>query len=139
MKEFYLAFSSGDIVTLEKFLADDSVFFEAKNKSEAIGYLTQLLTAGDRPLFDFDFIYRNKGVCYDYIFLLPAIEIRFVLNDPFSDVNPPYKHRSFGDEPCAKTNERVLRFAGKIKDTQIINLIHPRIKLTKENEWYCYN
>lgn len=138
-EDFYFALASGDFNSLKILIHDEGVFFNGMNKKETLDYLSVLIRDKDRPLNEYDFIYKNVGICFDFIFVRPAIEIRFVPNDPFSDLNALYNHRSFGEEACEISDEKLIRFAARFKDNMIFSLIHPKMITNDANEWICYN
>lgn len=138
-EDFFLALASGDLNSLKMVLHDEGVFFSGLNKKDTLDYLSNLIAEEGRPLNEYDFIYKNVGICFDFLFVLPAIEIRFVPDDPFSDVNPLYSHRSFGEEACIVAEEKLLRFAARFRDNRIVSLIHPKMIKNESNEWICYN
>ena len=131
--DFYLAFAEGDFQAIQELLHEKGVFFATMNRKQAINHLQNLVNL-ERPLFDYDFIYKNDGESCDDIIGQRVLEIRFVPNDPFDDQNAPSIYQSLGMKPSAIANEKVILFALEIVEEKIVVLRHPAAVCKPKNK-----
>ena len=112
---------------LKDLLHDQGVYFQSKNKSEAILHLENLINLKASGKFN---VYTNHGLTMDLDFVNEVIEIRFIdcinaflYQDNYFNTKAP----KFGSNPNKKIREVLFRFCFEFKDGKIYKISTPSL------------